>query len=182
MNILTGTLLFELFGAFTQLMKYSLASVKELVHPIVLTGPVTHGFGRGGKLLGCPTANIDYKVLGDKLNDLENGIYFGWARLGGKGEVYGMVTSIGWNPTFANEHKSVEPHLLNNFQEDFYGVEISVVLCGYIRPELAFESLKALIICIEKDKEITRLALSSGKYESFKSMLDLPKDVIRCLQ
>ena len=142
------------------------------MHPVVLTGPVIHGFGRGSKLLGCPTANIDYKLLGEKLRVLKNGIYFGWAQLAGEGPAYGMVTSVGWNPTFTNQHKSIEPHILHTFDTDFYDVQISVVLCGYIRPEIAFESLDALIVCIEKDKDISRMALASGKYEYLKSMLE----------
>jgi FAD synthase len=47
--------------------------------PLVISGEVITGFQRGGKLLGCPTANIDIDSQGITLDDSVNGIYFGWA-------------------------------------------------------------------------------------------------------
>lgn len=56
----------------------------ERPYPIYLHGEVERGFGRGGKDLGCPTANLPARVLGKSstshgLN--RTGIYFGWARV-----------------------------------------------------------------------------------------------------
>lgn len=34
-----------------------------------------------------------------------------------------------------------EPHLLHTFEEDFYGEKLHLVLCGFIRNELNFNSL-----------------------------------------
>lgn len=79
--------------------------------PIYLSGVVQRGFGRGGKELGCPTANLPSRLLkaegptrveeeggggGEGSSDLgkaPTGVYFGWARLisareGGRGEEY----------------------------------------------------------------------------------------------
>lgn len=39
-------------------------------------------------------------------NDIENGIYFGWANID-NGDVHKMVMSIGWNPFFENKEKSM---------------------------------------------------------------------------
>ena len=49
------------------------------------------------------------------------GIYCGWASVGTSPQVYQMVMSVGWNPFYKNEKKTVEPWLLHTFDEDFYG-------------------------------------------------------------
>jgi riboflavin kinase len=41
--------------------------------------------------------------------------------------------------------KSVEPWLLHDFEADFYGEELRMVVCGYIRPEADFTTLEALV-------------------------------------
>lgn len=66
--------------------------------PIYLSGSVQRGFGRGGKELGCPTANLPSRLLqpggqGGGLSEAPTGIYFGYGRVlsreeGGKGEEY----------------------------------------------------------------------------------------------
>lgn len=57
-----------------------------------LRGPVVEGFGRGSKDLGVPTANIDPASVGDRIDSLPSGVFYGWARvdLGGPS---GVVTS-----------------------------------------------------------------------------------------
>jgi len=50
--------------------------------PIKLSGKVIKGFGRGSSELGIPTANIPLSGLSvGGRDDLESGIYFGWAGL-----------------------------------------------------------------------------------------------------
>jgi len=61
------------------------------------------------KELGIPTANLDMDELGSK-GDLKTGIYFGWVML--RGNIYETVISIGWNPFYKNEKKTIEAHLL----------------------------------------------------------------------
>ena len=63
--------------------------------PLYLSGTVQRGFGRGGKDLGCPTANLPSSVLrsNSELNSAPTGVYFGYARIlseseGGRGEEY----------------------------------------------------------------------------------------------
>ncbi|KAL6422712.1 hypothetical protein ACFW04_010741 [Cataglyphis niger] len=107
--------------------------------PYFVSGTVIKGFGRGSKALGIPTANLSESVVTSLLKDLDTGIYYGWASL--HGQVYKMVTSIGWNPYYKNEKKSMEVHLLHKFPNDFYGEEIKVIIAGYIRPEKDFSSL-----------------------------------------
>ncbi|PWN90654.1 riboflavin kinase, partial [Acaromyces ingoldii] len=53
----------------------------ERPYPIYLRGIVEKGFGRGGKELGCPTANLPSKVVGPQSPLTRTGIYFGFARV-----------------------------------------------------------------------------------------------------
>ncbi|GMF28003.1 unnamed protein product [Phytophthora lilii] len=76
--------------------------IEQLKTVLRLQATVVEGFGRGGKQLGCPTANLSSKDLGDLLEQLPTGIYCGWATVDGQGP-YKAVASIGWNPFFKNK-------------------------------------------------------------------------------
>ena len=68
--------------------------------------------------------------LGTNGESLKTGIYFGKALL--RGAVYNTVVSVGWNPFYKNEKKTVEAHLIAKL-DDFYGEEISSKLyCNYL--------------------------------------------------
>ncbi|EYC09686.1 hypothetical protein Y032_0059g2999 [Ancylostoma ceylanicum] len=56
-------------------------------------------------------------------------------------QVDNMVMSIGWNPQYQNEKKTLEVHLLRKFDKDFYGSMMDVLILGFIRPMSAFNSL-----------------------------------------
>lgn len=117
--------------------------------PVVLHAEVVHGFKRGSKELGIPTANLNMDQLGDKGSSLDTGIYFGWTLL--HGVVYESVTSVGWNPFYKNSVKTIEVHLLHNLQ-DFYGETITVLLNGYLRQEANFNSLGKLHTFLSRGK------------------------------
>jgi len=130
---------------------------------------VVRGFGRGSKALGIPTANFEQHVIDHLPDTLPTGIYFGWAKvdLQGKGnKIYKMVTSIGWNPFFNNERKSMETHILHQFPEDFYGSNMKVCLVGYIRDERNFNSLDELKEAINTDIETAEKELGKTEYLS----------------
>lgn len=59
-----------------------------LPSPIRCKGPVIHGFKRGSKELGIPTANLDVDLLGDDVKSAETGVYFGWASVGADPRVH----------------------------------------------------------------------------------------------
>lgn len=105
---------------------------------IYLSSTVVHGFKRGSKELGIPTANLGMDELGNIGETLETGIYFGWARLNEK--YYQTVVSIGWNPFYNNTVKTIEAHLLQPLN-DFYGERLELLLIGYLRQEANFKSL-----------------------------------------
>lgn len=78
----------------------------EMKFPYFASGEVVKGFGRGSKQLGIPTANFPESVV-DKLPEAyHNGVYYGWAQVE-DGPVYKMVMSIGNNPYYNNEKRTM---------------------------------------------------------------------------
>lgn len=73
--------------------------------------------------------------------------------------IYPMVCSLGWNPQYNNETRTLEVHIMHNFGFDFYGSLIRIAICGYIRPEKKFESVQKLIDAIHEDIDFAREAL-----------------------
>ncbi|PSS10292.1 Riboflavin kinase [Actinidia chinensis var. chinensis] len=133
------------------------------IEPWHIGGPVTKGFGRGSKVLGIPTANLSTEGYSTVLSEHPSGVYFGWAGLSTRG-IYKFVMSIGWNPYFNNAEKTIEPWLLHDFEEDFYGEELRLAIVGYIRPEANFSSLESLIEKIHEDRKIAETALELTLY------------------
>lgn len=114
-----------------------------------LTGEVVHGDHRGREL-GYPTANMqawDEQVIP------ANGIYAGWAYLGS--ERFMAATNVGVRPHFDGEDVRVEAYLLD-FDRDIYGQQLTFSFERYLRPEMKFDSLEALIAQINADVQTTR--------------------------
>ncbi len=61
---------------------------------------------------------MDPAALGDKLEHIPAGVYFGWASIDG-GETHKTVLSVGWNPFFQNKEKTIEPHIVHVRQSIF---------------------------------------------------------------
>ncbi|GAB4826864.1 hypothetical protein Ancab_033743 [Ancistrocladus abbreviatus] len=137
------------------------------LEPWYIGGPVIKGYGRGSKVLGIPTANLSTEGYLEILLEYPSGVYFGWAGLSIRG-VYKMVMSIGWNPYFNNPEKTIEPWLLHDFDEDFYGEELRLVVVGYIRPQVNFPSLDSLIEKIHEDRKIAGKALELPLYSKYR--------------
>ncbi|KAI0036001.1 riboflavin kinase [Vararia minispora EC-137] len=145
----------------------------EAPFPIVLSGPVQHGFGRGGKDLGCPTANLPDESITPLSSVTEPGVYYGFAQVDScdpeDNEVYPMVMSLGWNPFYRNERLTAEIHLLHRFKSDFYGRDMKAVVLGYIRPELDYTSREALIEDIQTDIRVAERCLRRPAYQRYSS-------------
>lgn len=58
-------------------------------------------------------------------------------------QVHPMVMSLGWNPFYANKTKTAEVHVMHPFKRDFYGLQIRVVVLGFIRPEYNYVDVGA---------------------------------------
>ncbi|KAH9978017.1 riboflavin kinase, partial [Lactifluus volemus] len=129
------------------------------------------GFGRGGKDLGCPTANLPDESIVPMSNVCKPGVYFGYAQVyglsGQEGKVHPMVMSLGWNPFYKNERLTAEIHIIHEFMSDFYGHDMQAVVLGYIRPELDYTSKEALIEDINTDKRVALRSLSREGYVKF---------------
>ncbi|KAJ7276163.1 riboflavin kinase [Mycena haematopus] len=147
--------------------------------PIFLSGPVQKGFGRGGKELGCPTANLPDESITPISSVAKTGVYYGYAQVlppnDGKTElcqddirVHPMVMSLGWNPFYKNEVLTAEIHIMHEFRSDFYGYDMKALVLGYIRPELDYTSREALIEDIEVDKRVALNSLTRPAYEKYK--------------
>lgn len=137
------------------------------IEPWYIGGPVIKGFGRGSKVLGIPTANLSTEGYSTVLSEQPSGVYFGWAGLSTRG-IYKMVMSIGWNPYFNNAEKTIEPWLLHDFDDDFYGEDLRLAIVGYIRPEANFPSLESLIEKIHEDRRIAETALELPLYSKYR--------------
>ncbi|KAJ7228894.1 riboflavin kinase [Mycena pura] len=151
----------------------------ESPFPILLQGPVQRGFGRGGKELGCPTANLPDESISAISTVVKTGVYYGYAQVlppkDGKTElcnddvrVLPMVMSLGWNPFYKNEILTAEIHILHEFRSDFYNYDMKALVLGYIRPELDYTSREALIQDIEVDKRVALNSLSRPHYDKYK--------------
>ncbi|CAN0892122.1 Bifunctional riboflavin kinase/FMN phosphatase [Linum grandiflorum] len=137
------------------------------IEPWHIGGPVIKGYGRGSKVLGIPTANLSTEGYSDVVSQHPSGVYFGWAKLSSRG-VYKFAMSIGWNPYFNNTEKTIEPWLLHEFESDFYGEDLRLVIVGYIRPEANFPTLESLIAKIHEDGRIAEKALDLPRYSIYK--------------
>lgn len=65
--------------------------------------------------------------------------------------------------------QTVEPHLLYEFPDDFYGEELKFLVCGYVRPEASFPSLDELVTAIFNDIAFARAALEEPEWREFSS-------------
>lgn len=136
--------------------------------PHFAKGIVVKGFGRGSKELGCPTANFSVEVVNNLPTEVETGVYFGFAQVN-KEEIHKMVMSIGWNPFYQNTTKSMETHILHEYENDFYGQELRVIILGYLRPEKNFTSLNELIEAIKNDISQAKHQLEQAQYAQYKN-------------
>jgi len=149
-------------------------NVSKMKEPIELTSEIVHGFGRGGKKLGIPTANLDMTPeIQSKLEDLVSGVYYGWAEfLPSSSEAntkepleynrkQPMVMSIGFNPYFNNKHKTAEAHIMQKFEGDFYASTLKVKILGFIRTEADFIKFPHLIEAIHNDVQVAKDILTA---------------------
>jgi len=122
--------------------------------PWFITGEVIHGEKRG-RDLGYPTANIRL----DKNCGLKHGIYA--VRVGRGAERFDAVASFGRRPTFDNGAPLLEVFLFD-FKGDLYGTALDVAFIGFIRDELKFDNIDALIRQMDDDSAKARAALAAA--------------------
>ena len=52
-----------------------------------------------------------------------------------------MVMSIGKNPYYNNEKRTMETYIMHQFDKDFYGSNLKIIVTGFIRPMANYNSL-----------------------------------------
>lgn len=118
-------------------------------------GFVRHGEGRG-RTIGIPTVNITppATVIPKK------GVYAGYLVEGERR--LPAVANIGVNPTFngADHPLKIEAHILDH-SEDWYGREIRLEFAQFLRDEMKFSGVEALIAQIRQDIASARVVLKS---------------------
>jgi len=126
--------------------------------PWFVAGEVIHGEKRG-RDLGYPTANIRL----DKNCGLKHGIYA--VRVGCGAQRFDGVASFGRRPTFDNGAPLLEIFLFD-FNRDLYGKTLDVAFIGFIREELKFDGVEALITRMNDDSARAReqLAIAAGAF------------------
>ncbi|MBF4553440.1 bifunctional riboflavin kinase/FAD synthetase [Corynebacterium suicordis] len=143
---------------------------QALGRPFSVRGEVTHGAGRGGRALGFPTANLYFQ---DKYALPADGVYAGYLivesgdegnpELGESTQVGTMplgermpaAISVGTNPTFGHEPRSVESFVLDH-EADLYGLNVTVEFLHRLRGMETYNSLDELIEAINRDVAQTR--------------------------
>src|ERR1700710_858802 len=122
--------------------------------PSFVAGEVIHGEKRG-RDPRYPTANIRL----DKNCSLKHGIYA--VRVGRGAERFDGVASFGRRPTFDNGAPLLEIFLFD-FKGDLYGTTLDVAFIAFIRDELKFDEIDALIRQMDDDSAKARAALAAA--------------------
>jgi riboflavin kinase/FMN adenylyltransferase len=114
-----------------------------------LRGVVAAG-ARRGRTIGFPTANlreVETVVPGE-------GVYAARARTA-SGETWPAAVNVGPNPTFAEQERKIEAHLIG-FQGDLYGQELALDFVARLRDTRAFAGPAELAEQLRRDVERVR--------------------------
>lgn len=120
-----------------------------------IEGVVGHGEKRG-RTLGFPTINQSL----DGLMIPRHGVYAVKVHVkdGAHEGDYAGVASLGVRPMFGDNRPNLETYIFD-FSGDLYGARVSVGLVKFLRPELKFDSVEALVERMNEDKAEARRIL-----------------------
>jgi len=131
-------------------------------------GSVVRGEARGADL-GFPTANLSQDSEGMVPAD---GVYAGWlSRVGTDGapravdrdpdtwERLPAAISVGTNPTFDGDGRTVEAYVLDRTDLDLYGDVVVLEFVSRLRPTVRFDSVEALVAQMNADVDAARVLL-----------------------
>lgn len=119
-----------------------------------LTNTVVDGDKRG-RDIGFPTANLQPPQR--KLIPA-TGVYACFVRV--RGEVHPAAVNVGVRPTFGGEELLIEAFILD-FSGDIYGEPLTVEFVEYLRPELRFDDVEALVAQMGEDVSRSRDILAA---------------------
>jgi riboflavin kinase/FMN adenylyltransferase len=129
-------------------------AARLLGRPYTMIGRVVRGEQLGRKL-GFPTANVRFPHRRLPVA----GIFAVRLRIRGAGDALAGVASIGTRPTVGGAEPLLEVYVFD-FDGDLYGREISVECVQFLRPELKFGSLEAMVDQIQQDAAQARQLLN----------------------
>jgi riboflavin kinase/FMN adenylyltransferase len=137
-------------------------AARDLGRPHRVEGVVVRGQQRG-RGLGFPTANLE--TLPHTAIPAD-GIYAGWlTSLGPSGQElqrWPAAISVGTNPTFDGQERSVEAYALDRDDLDLYGVHVAVDFVTRLRGMERFGSVEALVAQMHRDVDVARSVCSGG--------------------
>lgn len=113
------------------------------------------GGAKLGRTLGFPTANMRLSPEAA----LKEGIYAVRFRRA-DGALHDGVASFGRRPTVDDNGAPLLETFVFDFSGDLYGEIASVSFFGYLRGEVKFEGLEALVVQMKRDEEEARALLS----------------------
>jgi riboflavin kinase / FMN adenylyltransferase len=121
---------------------------KLLGYEFFFSGVVVHG-DKLGRKLGYPTANL--KIMDEEKITPGNGIYAVYAQTEDSPERKKGMMSIGFRPTVDGKKRVIEVNIFD-FDEEIYDQTLKVFVKKYLRQEIKFDSLEALVKQIDQDK------------------------------
>jgi riboflavin kinase/FMN adenylyltransferase len=131
-------------------------AARALGRPHRLEGVVVRGHQRG-RLLGFPTANVESPPHTAIPAD---GIYAGWLATldaaGAESSRWPAAISIGTNPTFDGNVRTVEAYALDRTDLDLYGLHAAIDFAARLRGTLRFESVDDLVEQMRLDVDQAR--------------------------
>lgn len=126
-------------------------AARVLGRPHRIRGIVQHGAKRGREL-GFPTANLDDDCDGVIPAD---GVYAGWLIRRVEGQPAGVflpaAISVGTNPQFDGERRTVEAHVLGRSDLNLYGEEVAISFIERLRDMTSFDSVDDLLLQMDDD-------------------------------
>lgn len=138
-------------------------ATEALGRPHRVEGVVVHGEKRG-RDLGFPTANVAASTYAAIPGD---GVYAAWFTVQRSGRVprgmtigerYPAAVSVGTNPTFSGQNRTVEAYVLD-VDADLYGQHVAVDFVSRIRGMETYDGVDSLVEAIGNDVAVTRSIL-----------------------
>src|SRR5688572_4962866 len=131
-------------------------ATRLLGHYPTVPGTVVPGSKRG-RALGYPTANF---ALPPHQALPADGVYATWCVRHATGEVLPSVSSIGTRPTFEDDARLVEVHILD-YSADLYGETLTAHFVKFLRGQVRFETMEPLMAQMAQDAADARSVLAS---------------------
>ena len=135
---------------------------RDLGRPHRVEGVVVRGHQRG-RALGFPTANLEtIPHTAVPADGVYAGFLFSLDSSGRETQRWPAAISVGTNPTFEGQERSVEAYALDRDDLDLYGVHMAVDFIARLRGMERFDSVDDLVAQMHLDADAARLVCAGG--------------------